>query len=84
MPRIRSQASPPAQPDAHGEWRRQRLILAGFDDALAAQLAADADVDLHELLTLLDLGCPPVLAARIAAPIDERSSRAPAPPTPSR
>jgi hypothetical protein len=71
MTRIRSQASPPARPDAHGEWRRQRLILAGFDETLAAQLADDADVDLHELLTLLDLGCAPILAARILAPIDE-------------
>jgi hypothetical protein len=71
MTRMRSQPSPPAGLDAHGEWRRQRLVVAGFDEALAAQLAADADVDLHELLTLLDLGCPPVLAARILAPIVE-------------
>ena len=69
MTRIRSQPSPPARPEAHDEWRRRRLLVAGFDEPLAAQLAADADVDLHELLTLLDAGCPPPLAARILAPI---------------
>jgi hypothetical protein len=70
MTRIRSQASPPAGADAHGEWRRRRLLVAGFDEPLASQLATDAEVDLHELLTLLDHGCPPALAARILAPID--------------
>jgi hypothetical protein len=68
---IRSQGPRLDRPDAFGEWRRRRLIVAGFDEALAAQLAADADVDVHALLTLLDLGCAPVLAARILAPIDE-------------
>ena len=71
MTRIPSQASPPAGADAHLQWRRRRLLVAGFDEPLATQLATDADVDLHELLTLLDLGCPPALAARILAPIDE-------------
>jgi hypothetical protein len=51
-------------------WRRRRLIVAGFDAQLAVQLAGDDAVDLHELLTLLDRGCPPGLAARIVAPID--------------
>ncbi len=51
-------------------WRRRRLIVAGFDAQLAVALAADDAVDLHELLTLLDRGCPPGLAARIVAPID--------------
>jgi hypothetical protein len=54
-----------------GEWRRRRLIVAGFDEPLARQLADDdAGVDLHELLVLLDRGCPPALAARILAPLD--------------
>jgi hypothetical protein len=70
MTRIPSQASPPAGADAHLEWRRRRLLVAGFDEPLATWLAGDGGVDLHELLTLLDLGCPPVLAARILAPID--------------
>jgi hypothetical protein len=52
-------------------WRRRRLELAGFGPALAGELASSARVDLHELLDLLDRGCPPHLAARILAPIDE-------------
>ena len=53
-----------------GEWRRRRLTLAGFEPRLAAQLADEAAVDLHQLLTLLDRGCAPELAARILAPLD--------------
>ncbi|MEA2190871.1 MAG: hypothetical protein QOI73_992 [Solirubrobacteraceae bacterium] len=60
---------------ALGEWRRRRLIAAGFDARLAGELAADDAVDLHELLVLLDLGCPPALAARILAPIDRPAAR---------
>ena len=45
-------------------WRQRRLELAGFDPTLAAELA-NTDTDLHELLELLDRGCPPDLAARI-------------------
>jgi hypothetical protein len=51
------------------DWRRQVLRQAGFDDGLARHLAADGDVDLHDLLELVDRGCPPVLAARILAPL---------------
>jgi hypothetical protein len=60
---------------ALGDWRRRRLIAAGFDAQLACELAADDAVDLHELLVLLDLGCPPALAARILAPIDTPQQR---------
>ena len=56
--------------DALEDWRRRRLIAAGFDAPLAVALA-DGDADLHELLLLVDRGCPPHLAARILAPIDE-------------
>jgi hypothetical protein len=51
------------------EWRRRRLELAGFEPALAAALAQTPDLDLHELLELVDRGCPPQLAARILAPL---------------
>jgi hypothetical protein len=50
-------------------WRRHVLRQAGFGDELARTLAADADVDLHDLLEVLDRGCPPELAARILAPL---------------
>ena len=52
-------------------WRRRRLELAGFGPTLAGELACSARVDLHELLDLLDRDCPPHLATRILAPIDE-------------
>lgn len=51
-------------------WRRQRLQRAGFPALLAHDLAADRRTDLHALLDLVDRGCPPVLAARILAPLD--------------
>lgn len=50
-------------------WRRCRLLEAGFPEDLAGRLAADRDVDVHELLALVDRGCPPHLAARILSPL---------------
>ena len=50
-------------------WRRRVLLEAGCDPTLARALAADGDIDLHELLSLIDGGCPPALAARILAPL---------------
>jgi len=60
----------PAPLAALDEWRRRRLAAAGFEPGLAAELASEPAVDLHELLVLLDRGCPPELAARILAPLD--------------
>ena len=51
-------------------WRSEVLRDAGCDPVLAWDLAADGDVDLHDLLNLIDRGCPPHLAARIIAPLD--------------
>jgi hypothetical protein len=57
-------------------WREARLRVAGFEWETASQLARDDGVDLHELLELVDHGCPPHLAARILAPLEsERTSR---------
>jgi hypothetical protein len=64
-----------ARQGPHGEWRRRRLAAAGFEPALAAELAEQPSVDLHELLVLLDRGCPPALAARILAPLDDAGPR---------
>jgi hypothetical protein len=50
-------------------WRRHVLRQAGFGEDLARHLAEDGGVDLHDLLKLVDQGCPPDLAARILAPI---------------
>ena len=49
-------------------WRAECLISAGYEPLPALELAADEQLDLHELLELIDRGCPPELAARIVAP----------------
>ena len=51
------------------DWRRHVLEQAGFERAVAGELADRGDVDLHDLLNLVDRGCPPELAARILAPL---------------
>jgi hypothetical protein len=58
-------------------WRERRLRQAGFEAAVAAELAREGRIDFHLLLELIDRGCPPELAARIVAPLDGegRSSR---------
>ena len=56
-------------------WRLRRLVDAGFPVPLALELAATPGVDLHALLALLDRGCPPELAARILAPIEDAAGR---------
>ncbi len=53
------------------EWRRERLLAAGFTPSLATKLAADSVVDLHAVLALVDRGCAPAIAVRILAPMDE-------------
>ena len=72
MKPIRTQPAPP--PDTLESWRRRRLIVAGLDAPLATWVA-DSGIDLHELLVLIDRGCPPQLAARILAPIDAPAPR---------
>jgi hypothetical protein len=56
-------------------WRLRRLVEAGFPLQLALELAATPGVDLHATLALVDRGCPPSLAARILAPIDDADDR---------
>ena len=70
MSRHRSIGRAGGDPVEVVEWRRRRLQKAGFEPALAGDLAA-APIDLHALLDLVDRGCPPPLAARILAPLDE-------------
>lgn len=53
------------------EWRRERLLTAGFSRDAAAALAADRQVDLHALLELVDRGCPTELAVRIVGPTED-------------
>ena len=61
--------------DAIVAWRGRLLIAAGFPASLASRMAATRGVDIHELLKLVDKGCPPELAVRIAGPVDDHSGR---------
>ena len=69
---LRRRTGSPHSPD--GAWRENRLRVAGFEWETAARLARHQAVDLHELLELVDRGCPPHLAARILAPLDDEWS----------
>jgi hypothetical protein len=53
------------------EWRRDQLAQHGFRFPLAARLSHDNRYDLHALIELVERGCPPGLAVRILAPLDE-------------
>jgi hypothetical protein len=53
------------------DWRRRQLTNAGFSLPLAAKVARDSRWDIHALIELVERGCPPDLAARILAPLDE-------------
>jgi hypothetical protein len=62
--------------DAVARWRRQQLVGSGFPPLVAARLAKDPRYDLHALIELVQRGCPPELAVRILAPVDEREAAA--------
>jgi hypothetical protein len=49
-------------------WRTDCLRRAGLERSAAEAVARDTGFDLHALLSLIDRGCPPDLAVRIAAP----------------
>jgi hypothetical protein len=56
--------------ERHVEWRARCLREAGFERSVAHRLARDPAVDVHALLELVDRGCAPELAARIATPLE--------------
>ena len=55
-------------------WRRDQLVAAGFRRPLAAAVAKRSGYDLHALIELVERGCPPELAVRVLAPLDEESA----------
>jgi hypothetical protein len=59
-----------AERAAVAAWRRRQLDEAGFPAWLAAPLADDRRVDVHALIELVERGCRPDLAARIALPLE--------------
>ncbi len=55
-------------------WRREQLVESGFALPLAVRIAKNARYDLHALIELVERGCPPELAERILAPVDEETA----------
>ncbi|MDQ3866734.1 MAG: hypothetical protein M3304_07880 [Actinomycetota bacterium] len=51
-------------------WRRAQLVQAGFPLPLAVRIGKDSRYDLHALIQLVECGCEPELAVRIAAPVE--------------
>jgi hypothetical protein len=46
-------------------WRAERLERAGYAPAVALELAARIEIDLHRAIGLIERGCSPETAARI-------------------
>lgn len=46
-------------------WRLERLIVAGYPLSIAERLAERPDIDLHLAERLIEMGCPPAIAALI-------------------
>jgi hypothetical protein len=57
---------PHVEADAVVRWRFEALLHAGYDAGSALILAGHLEVDLHEAIRLVERGCPPPLALRIA------------------
>jgi hypothetical protein len=55
-------------------WRREQLVRTGFAPPLAVAIANDSRYDMHALIELVEQGCEPALAARIIAPLDEKTA----------
>jgi hypothetical protein len=55
-------------------WRRDQLVRTGFPLPLAGLIAKDRRYDLHDLIELVEHGCPPELAARILAPFESENA----------
>ena len=73
--------SSPSAADPVVRWRRGLLLRAGFPDDLAGALAGEGRYDLHALIGLAERGCPPGLAGRILAPLDDATHTAPEEPS---
>ena len=69
--RTKTDRAPEAREVVH--WRRDQLVEAGFDPTPATRLAKDSRYDLHALIALVERGCPPDLAVRILAPLDDET-----------
>jgi hypothetical protein len=63
---------PAKHPEAQAlvDWREMELVQCGFPRQLAARVARDERYDLHQLIELVDEGCPPAVAVRILSPLE--------------
>jgi hypothetical protein len=68
---IQHQGADHWQSDEVFAWRRAQLVRSGFPEPLAVRVAHDGRYDLHRLIELAESGCPPELALRILAPLEE-------------
>jgi hypothetical protein len=68
---MQTRTTPEAPLDEVVLWRRAQLMDAGFSAPLAAETASDPRFDLHVLIELVEHGCPPDLAVRILAPLED-------------
>lgn len=68
-----AERSRPADADELLGWRQMQLLRVGYDSGEASRLAADRAVDLHELIGLIDRGCPPEVAKRILWPLEREA-----------
>ena len=67
---FESETTPAAGADPRTSLAPRTPSQAGFEPSLAERLARECGVDLHALIELVERGCPPVLAARILAPLE--------------
>ena len=68
---MRTETTAAPTGDEVSSWRRDQLLAAGFGSQLAGAIARSRGYDLHALIELVERGCPPTLAARILAPLDQ-------------
>jgi hypothetical protein len=71
QPDMTTAASTDTDRDDVFAWRRSQLVRSGFSHRLAGRVADDARYDLHRLIELVEQGCPPELALRILAPLED-------------
>jgi hypothetical protein len=70
---MQTKTTPDSAVDEVVRWRRAQLADAGFPAPRAAEIASDTRFDLHALIGLVESGCPPDVAIRILAPLEEES-----------
>ena len=69
---MQAKKTSPQARDQVVRWRREQLVASDFAPALAATVSEDAHYDLHALIELVGRGCPPQLAVRILAPVEQK------------